>query len=165
MNQIFSHSRAPAPQSLTALPVSGYRRKPQTFIMRRNSNQATRNHTYIQQNPREANSFPASHKIPKILLRPSKANTQAQKSKTQSTPWVTTLQLRRIMGQVNNKSVTVHNEANVPTVPSLPAPVGNEENHTTNQNSRNRVKIYIRCFQNISIRAKHSISFGVTHTT
>jgi hypothetical protein len=68
-----------------------------------------------------------------------------------------------MMGQVNNKSVRVCEEAIVPKVPSLHAPVGNEENHTTNQNSRNRVKIYNRCFLNISIRAKHSISFGVTH--
>jgi len=67
------------------------------------------------------------------------------------------------MGQVNNKSVRVCDEAIVPKVPSLHAPVGNEENRTTNQNSRNRVKINNRCFQNISICAKHSISFGVTH--
>jgi len=66
---------------------------------------------------------------------------------------------------VNNTSARVYDEAIVPKVPSLHASVGNEENHTTNQNSRNRVKIYNRCFQNISIRGKHSISFGVTHTT
>jgi len=68
-----------------------------------------------------------------------------------------------MMGQVNNKSVRVCDEAIVPKVLYLHAPVGNEENHATNQNSRNRIKIYNRCFQNISMRAKHSISFSVTH--
>jgi hypothetical protein len=158
--------RTPPPsQPLTALPVSGYRRKPQTLIMRRTSNQATRNHNYMQHHNREANSFPASHKIPNILLRPPKAITQAQTSQTQSPTWVTTLQLRRTMGQVNNKSVRVYDEAILPKVPSLQAPVGNEKNHTAKQHSRARLKIYIRCFQNTSIHAKHSVSFGVTHAT